>query len=127
MTTTAHSAQTIRPILASIWGAHQWNLLYALNRRLPFTTSGSLRGELSNGYGPGSGRLEGTDLDQYRADRGNFAYVVMSYATPIAWTTTDGRTHIVEQRFSPTTGRQQSRLYAMGMPVGHFDDMFRSH
>lgn len=56
------------------------------------------------------GRFTGLSRDNFRASRdsGLLAYVVMSYATPIAWALTDGTTVVVEERFSATTSRHQS-------------------
>lgn len=83
----------------------------AIANRDDFTTSGSLKGQNVSGLGPwDSGRLFGPDHDRFREDSGRVDYVVTSYATPIAWHTPDGW-HIVDQRFSVTTSRQQGNLY----------------
>lgn len=89
------------------WAARQ-SLEEAISGRVDFTTSGSLSGESVRGYLPGTGRLVGADLDIARADDGNVDYVVMSYATPIAWHRITGAWHVVEQSFSVTTSQQQN-------------------
>ena len=76
--------------------------------RVPFRTHGSLSADTrtySTGY------LRGDDLDRYYADLPTIDYVVVSYSTPIAWHTSDGRWYKVKQRFSTTTSRHQGRLY----------------
>jgi len=81
--------------------------------------SGSIRGE----SGPTfiSGRLAEvmTDTD-YRIARGQLGsarFVIYSYATPIAWQTIDGAWIVPDARYSRTTGRHQSYLYALRQPV----------
>jgi hypothetical protein len=49
----------------------------------------------------GTGRMEGGDLDRYRAD--NVAYTVYSYATPIAWVTTSGLIRISRAGYNVAT------------------------
>jgi hypothetical protein len=59
------------------------------------------------------GWLNDHEAAQYAADLESITYVVYSYWTPIAWVTRDGRVHIVDQKFSITTTRHQSCLYAL--------------
>jgi hypothetical protein len=85
----------------------------AIWERKPFTTSGSFHAESVKGRLYGAGRLIGDDLEAFNQDN-NAAmidYVVYSYATPIAWHTSDGRWHVVKQKFSPTTSKHQGNLY----------------
>lgn len=77
-----------------------------------FQTHGALRGERVAGLTAwDSGRLSGNDLDRFREDAQFITYVVYSYATPIAWTTTRRGWHRVAQKFSRTTSQHQGRLY----------------
>lgn len=90
----------------------------AIGRRETFDTYGSLRGERRNPADNrfsvwDSGRLSGRDLEQFRTDLPVIDYIVFSYATPIAWTTTDGRVHKVTQKFSVTTSKHQGNLYLL--------------
>lgn len=81
--------------------------------RKPFDANGTLRGERcpdgwSHSY---HGRLSGDDLQALRDSEGRIAYIVCSYATPIAWVMRDGTEYKVKQRFSVTTSRHMRRLY----------------
>ena len=79
----------------------------------PFTTHGALRAQAGS-VGPwDAGRLSGADLDRYRADMSRIVYTVFSYATPIAWVTSDGKAYRVAQRFSVTTSKHQGTLYLL--------------
>ena len=56
-----------------------------------------------------TGRLEGTDRARFLADAARgITYLVVSYATPIAWVDADGSAYVVAQHFSRTTSRQQT-------------------
>lgn len=88
----------------------------AIRDREDFKTSGSLEAKTVSGLTSWcSGRLAGADLDQFNNDMAEIDYVVMSYATPIAWhvrnETTEGRWHRVAQKFSVTTSKHQGNLY----------------
>lgn len=89
----------------------------AIRDREDFRTSGSLYGESTSLGRYDSGRLSGADLDQFYADCRDIDYVVVSYATPIAWHVTPAngdespRWHVVSQKFSSTTSKHQSNLY----------------
>ena len=77
-----------------------------LRAREPFKTSGSL--SAIAGAADSTGRMEGTDALEYSSDRLNdkIAYTVISYATPIAWVTTDGEVKIPDAGYSATTRQQ---------------------
>lgn len=88
----------------------------AIANREDFKTSGSLKGATVQGLTSwASGRLSGPDRAAFEDQCTSIDYVVTSYATPIAWHTPDGW-HIVNQKFSVTTSRQQGNLY-MVSPV----------
>ena len=72
--------------------------------RQPFEAS-SLSGKCMN-YTPGAGRL-GDEYNKLIADFKTGAYVVFSYATPIAWFGANGW-YVVEQKFSSTTSKTQT-------------------
>lgn len=73
----------------------------------PFRTSGSLRGERTNGYPVYAGRLYDEFLPNLRADEPD--YVVYSYSTPIAWHGSRGWV-MPDQRYSVTTSKQQGKI-----------------
>jgi hypothetical protein len=54
-----------------------------------------------------TGRLPAEWVERYRADAPNIVYVVLSYATPIAWVRDDGQVIIPECSYSLTTTRHQ--------------------
>lgn len=108
------------------WQARE-ALMTAIRDRVPFTTSGSLSGETVDMWGVSSaGRLEGADLKAFHADNDApciIDYVVMSYATPIAWHRMDGTWHVVAQSFSITTGCQQGIIrQAVGSTTSKNDE-----
>ena len=72
--------------------------------RQPFQAH-SLSGSYVN-YVPGAGRL-GDEYARLLADFKTGAYVVFSYATPIAWFGANGW-YVVEQKFSRTTSKTQN-------------------
>ena len=74
--------------------------------REPFEAS-SLSGKFMN-YTPSAGRL-GDEYNKLIAEFKTGAYVVFSYATPIAWFGANGW-YIVEQKFSPTTSKTQTYI-----------------
>ena len=89
----------------------------AIRDREPFTTSGSLKGEVVSGLTSwDSGRLSGPDLDRFHEDKSRIEYVVFSFATPIAWITEEGEWYIVRAKFSPTTSKHQGNLYLINQP-----------
>lgn len=88
----------------------------AIRDREDFRTSGSLYGESCSLGSYDRGRLSGEDLTQFYADCGSIRYVVMSYATPIAWwvpasETDKGGWYKVKAKFSVTTTKHQGNLY----------------
>jgi len=86
-----------------------------IHERKAFNTYGALRAdafEPGNAHGT-TGQLNDTERNAFYADIGRIVYIVYSYTTPIAWGLADGSAHIVEQKFSPTTGRHQSKLYLL--------------
>lgn len=83
----------------------------AIRDRIPFTTSGALRGLARSDAGFwNTGRLSQAESEIYHADIDSLDYVVMSYNTPIAWHSAVGW-HKVGQKFSPTTSKHQGNLY----------------
>ena len=83
----------------------------AIADRIPFRTHGALYAVA--GTHDGSGRLNSDEARRFFGevrDCDQTCYVVYSYDTPIAWWTPEHGWHIVEQRFSVTTTRHQSRL-----------------
>jgi hypothetical protein len=57
------------------------------------------------------GRLEGADLAEFQRAKGWIDYVVLSYATPIAWHHRNGW-YVVSQKFSVTTSKHQGYVRA---------------
>lgn len=83
--------------------------------RIEFDTYGSLRGEWNGGYPlgalPSPWRellMQHTTTDKGRIER---AYVVFSYATPIAWYTERHGWVIPPVKYSRTTSTHQGKLY----------------
>jgi hypothetical protein len=68
--------------------------------------AGALRGESVKGYGH-PGRLEGSARESFNASDGSLAYVIYSYATPIAWKRSDGAWFMPDDSYSVTTSRHQ--------------------
>jgi len=84
------------------------NTRTAIRNCKPFKTSGALEGVSGNpGY---IGRLNSTAREAYFRDANTIDYVVLSYSTPIAWHTSDGRWVVVGQNFSVTTSSHQSAV-----------------
>lgn len=86
--------------------------------RVPFTTHGAMQAEAVDGLSVwNSGQLSGVDLDRFRQEASLIDYVVYSYATPIAWhTSQDVGWYRVKSKFSVTTSRHQGRLYLIPDP-----------
>jgi hypothetical protein len=76
-----------------------------LAQRVPFTTRGGLSALCSPPAE--TGRLPTEWVERYRADEPRIVYVVLSYATPIAWIRDDGEVIIPDCRFTLTTSRHQ--------------------
>lgn len=83
-----------------------------LRDRIPFNTHGALKGRDCL-YGSG-GQLPESEFIKLntllRTDR--LAYVVYSYATPIAWCDVDGAWTVPDCKYSVTTSRHQGRIRA---------------
>jgi hypothetical protein len=91
-----------KPVKLSTRGGW-WTFTPAIRDRVPFTTSGALRGGSPEGS---TGRLpaDWRNLYQTGAD-----YVIYSYATPIAWhRPADDLWIIPDEKYSVTTSRHQS-------------------
>jgi hypothetical protein len=78
-----------------------------LAKRAPFTTSGALRAV--EGPVHETGRLPIEHVTRYRADLADpgVTYVVISWATPIAWVRADGEVVIPDESYSMSTTRHQ--------------------
>lgn len=72
-----------------------------------FRTSGSLKGERTNGYPVYPGRLPDEFRQALRDDEPD--YVVYSYSTPIAWHGKRGWV-MPDTRYSVTTSKSQGRI-----------------
>jgi hypothetical protein len=91
-----------------------WAVRHALACRNPFITYGNFHAV--SGGGLETGRLPEPYRTRYREAwrRGDIAYTVYSYRTPIAWQHVDGTTVTPPVWYSPTTSRHQGLLYALG-------------
>ena len=86
----------------------------AVAQRADFNCNDTLTGR-SGISGTWGSRLPEKYHDKFRADvLADDAYVVRSYATPIAWVTHAGHVHYVRQRFSVTTSKHQSLIWRLG-------------
>ncbi|MFG1705424.1 hypothetical protein ACFLIM_19720 [Nonomuraea sp. M3C6] len=74
-------------------------------QRAGFTTSGGLSAVCSPPAE--TGRLPVEWVQRYRADVPRIVYVVLSFATPIAWVRDDGEVIIPDCCYSLTTSRHQ--------------------
>lgn len=87
----------------------------AWREREDFDANGSLRGiTYAQGTMCGhlSGRLNDEERRRFVSDcHAGIAFLVVSYATPIAWVLHDGTEYKVQQRFSVTTSRHAGSLY----------------
>lgn len=84
----------------------------AIRDRIPFTTSGALRGEAHTGGYVYAGHLNPEESALLNRDRDLIKYIVWSYSTPIAWFIGSGvGWHVVDQKFSITTTKHQGNLY----------------
>lgn len=77
-------------------------------KREAFQCNKSLRGQA---WTDGSGQLPAAYAEAFHAMRESIAFVVYSYATPIAWVLTDGTEIRPAVKYSVTTSRHQGRLY----------------
>ena len=88
-------------------GAHMRDTYRAIRNREPFKTHGALSGDVS-AFGT-LGQLGYDEREAWYRDVNDIDYVVMSYATPIAWHTPNGW-HVVTTKFSATTSRHQTTV-----------------
>jgi len=82
--------------------------------RTEFETYGALRAEWNGGYPLGQLPYPWRDMlmQHTTTDKGiERAYIVYSYATPIAWYTERHGWVIPPVKYSPTTSKHQGRLY----------------
>lgn len=90
----------------------------AIRDRIPFITSGAMKGEERKpsdwNLAGSEGYLRGDDLERFESDRKRIVYVVWSYWTPIGWVTDDNVGYAVKQKFSVTTTKHQGNLYLIG-------------
>ena len=85
----------------------------------------SMFGSRGTSYG---GHIYGRAAELWAADQigGEIEYVVVSYATPIAWYTKRGEWVVPEEKYSHTTSRHQSVVrQAVGMPRGAISAIVR--
>jgi hypothetical protein len=91
----------------------------AIAARRAFRTNGALKARAG---APGFilpheyGRLYGDDRDAFDRDAPRIVYIVYSYATPIAWCTSE-KVYIVRGKFSRTTSKHQGVLYMLASEV----------
>lgn len=85
---------------------------YAIAGEEPFVTHGALSAMLG---AAGTGQLPQEWRAIYQASReaGTIRYTVLSYDTPIAWTTTLGELFVPKVRYSVTTSQHQGSLYRL--------------
>jgi hypothetical protein len=89
---------------ASKHGAGRKNTIQAISDRKAFKSGGALSGGTGTGY---TGQLSGDALQRFYDDRAYTDYIVYSYATPIAWHTTDGW-YMPSVKYSATTTNHQA-------------------
>lgn len=90
-------------------------IAHAIRQGEDFTTSGALEG-IANPRWVNSGRMRDSDSAPLYSARDNIGidYVIYSYATPIAYRTTDGNWTIPDAKYSVTTSKHQSTIrYAL--------------
>lgn len=89
----------------------------AVAQRESFSNStGSLKGyRATDDYYPGdhmTGRLSPEERAKFLSDaKHGITYLVVSYATPVAWECEDGSVYRVSQKFSVTTSQHMGLLY----------------
>ena len=83
----------------------------AIRQGEDFTTSGALKGD-ANPWRVHSGYMRDADSAAMYSARDNIGidYVIYSYATPIAYRTTDGNWTIPDAKYSVTTSKHQSTI-----------------
>lgn len=91
------------------------NTLRAIRSRVPFKSSGALRGVVSPSTSDQLRRVP-VALERFYGDRNHIDYAVYSYETPIAWHLSatpgspDGVWVYVDYKFSPTTTHHQNAV-----------------
>jgi len=78
-------------------------------KRIPFDTHGALSA-MAGAYWD-SGRMPSEYATQYRAQRNDIVYTVLSYGTPIAWVLSDGTEVKPPVKYSVTTSKHQGKIY----------------
>lgn len=91
-------------ILMGSHGKAREATITALESRKPFKRSGFGMWAVE-GAASGTGRMPEKAAAEYKID--DVAYTVLSYATPIAWVTTDGIVKIPSESYSSTTNQHQ--------------------
>lgn len=94
------------------YGTNSWQAREALVNRTPFTTYGALSATARERL-PFGHRLPREWTEQYEHDYDRITYVVWSYSTPIAWVLDSGYVVTVDHKWSVTTSKHQSMLYAL--------------
>lgn len=91
------------------WSAY----VTALRECRDFRTGGALRGEETR-HVASSGQLSPELQTSIRvlAAEGKLRYIVYSYATPIAWRDTEGVWYTPAEKYSVTTSKHQSKIFA---------------
>ena len=91
----------------------------AVAKRLEFSNStGSLKAhKRTENYNPGThltGRLNPDERAKFLSDaQRGIDYLIVSYATPIAWVCSDGSVYRVSQKFSVTTSHHMGQIYTL--------------
>lgn len=98
--------------MAVIQRHNQLRVIAQIRNQEVFNQS-NLRGRPVEHYDGGKGRLSGQDRTDWdiHSSTGKIAYVITSWATPIAWVLTDGTRYIVAEGHSQST-RSHKRIVA---------------
>lgn len=85
----------------------------ALQNREPFKRSGFAMTGVE-GASASTGRMPHAEAELYKlhASCDEISYTVLSYATPIAYVTKDGKAHVPAVSYSPTTSGHQGLCLA---------------
>lgn len=88
-----------------------WEFSSAMRQLIPFSTGGALEGGPDSGY---LGRLSDPERSEFVTARnaGEVDYVVLSYATPIAWhNSRTGEWVYPLTKYSVTTSKHQGKIF----------------
>lgn len=98
--------------MAAILRSNQLRVIAQIRNHEVFNQS-NLRGRTIEHYDGGKGRLSGDDRTTWdmHSNAGKIAYVITSWATPIAWVLDDGTKFLVEEGHSQST-RSHKRIVA---------------